>query len=87
MCLYAQIFICSFIYVFRFSSCVSLGKLCICGGLSSFFVCLFVLFGGVTVMSCSPVSVASVEFSSISHLTYLNLCNKIEGISIYLIYF
>lgn len=29
---------------------------------------------------------ASVEFSSTSHLTYLNLCNRIEGLTIYLIY-
>lgn len=41
--LYAQIFICPFIYMFRVSSCVSLDGLCICSSLSVF---LFVLFGG-----------------------------------------
>lgn len=44
------------------------------------------LFSVCLVWWRSPVSVASVEFSSISHLIYLNLCNRIEGLTIYLIY-
>lgn len=44
------------------------------------------LFSVCLVWWRSPVSVASVEFSSISHLIYLNLCNRIEGLTIYLTY-